>query len=119
MIDFIREQLLLFGLDITSIRKAELASEEALVNVVEHGYKGSIGQIEIEMDESVSQINITIRDRGPAFNPLEQQVGFNPLETLEERKIGGLGILFMRQYVDAIHYSREGEMNILMLVKHR
>lgn len=119
MIDFIRDHLVIFGLDLTSIRKTELASEEALVNVIEHGYKGLDGEIKIEMGEIQHKIHITIRDHGPAFNPLDQEVGFDPNATLEERNIGGLGILFMRQYVDEIHYSREGDENVLTLVKRK
>ncbi len=119
MVDFIREQLVLFGLDVTSVRKVELASEEALINVIMHGYKGLSGQIDIEMQTTDDKISIIIKDQGPLFNPLEQDVGFDPSATLEERKIGGLGILFMRQYVDEIHYSREEDTNVLILVKQK
>jgi anti-sigma regulatory factor (Ser/Thr protein kinase) len=119
MIHWIREQLFALGLDETNVRKTELASEEALVNVMDHGYKGKSGRIEIEILSSSSQIEIVIRDWGVAFNPLEQEVGFDPLATLEEREIGGLGILFMRQYVDEIQYLRKGDANVLTLIKYK
>ena len=119
MIDWIRAQLILFGLDQTNVRKSELASEEALVNVIEHGYKGLPGEIKIEVIGSEREIRIVIQDRGPAFNPLKQQVGFDPSATLDEREIGGLGILFMRQYMDDVLYSRNGDTNILTLIKHK
>ena len=83
MIDWIRAQLLGFGLDQTNVRKTELSSEEALVNVIEHGYKGLPGQINIALIDSEMEIRIIFEDRGPAFNPLKQQVGFDPSATLE------------------------------------
>jgi serine/threonine-protein kinase RsbW len=117
MIHWIRLQLHSLGLDETNIRKTELASEEALVNIIKHGYKNQTGKIEIELHASNSQIEIVLRDYGPAFNPLEREISFNPLATLEERSIGGLGILFIRQYMDEVRYRREKRANVLILIK--
>jgi anti-sigma regulatory factor (Ser/Thr protein kinase) len=117
MIRWIRLQLDTLGLDETNIRKTELASEEALVNIIKHGYKKQVGEIEIELRAFDSQIEILLRDRGPAFNPLEQEISFNPLATLEERNPGGLGILFIRKYMDEVRYQREEGTNVLTLIK--
>ena len=35
----------------------------------------------------------------------------------EERPIGGLGIHLVRQLMDEVHYERQGDKNILTLVK--
>jgi serine/threonine-protein kinase RsbW len=121
MILWIRGHLLTLSLNETKVKQTELACEEALVNIIDYGYKelsGDIaGDIEIEITEVDKKIEILIRDRGEPFNPLEQEVGFDPLATLEERKIGGLGILFMRQYVDEIRYEYLDGANSLTLVK--
>lgn len=119
MIRWIRQEAILLGLDETSVRQTELASEEALVNIIDHGYKGTVGQITIELQDSGSHIEIVIRDKSPFFNPLEHAIEFDPLATLEERQIGGLGILFIRQYMDEVHYQREGEANVLTLIKKK
>ncbi len=117
MIHWIRLQLGSLGLDETNIRKTELASEEVLVNIIKHGYKKQVGKVEIELRVCDSHIEILFRDYGPPFNPLEREISFNPLATLEERNLGGLGILFIRQYMDEVRYRREEKANVLMLVK--
>ena len=117
MLQWVREQLRANGLDEVSIRKVELASEEALVNIIRHAYKETAGVVEINIQKVKKQIEIEIRDNGPSFNPLKQEIAFNPMASLEEREIGGLGILFIRQYMDEVRYRREGNANILILVK--
>ena len=117
MIHWIRLQLYSHGLDETNIRKTELASEEALVNIIKHGYKKQAGTVEIELKAFETHIEILLRDYGPAFNPLEQEIAFNPLATLEERSLGGLGILFIRKYMDEVRYWRDKNMNVLVLIK--
>lgn len=118
MLSWIREQLRKNGLDDISSRKVELASEEALVNIIRHAYKETAGMVEINVRKAPKkQIEIEIRDNGPSFNPLKQEIAFNPMASLEEREIGGLGILFIRQYMDEVRYRRESNANILILVK--
>lgn len=117
MLHWIRSQLRAFGLDETKIRQTELASEEALVNIIRHGYQEKAGKIEIALDEKKGQMEVVIRDYGPAFNPLEKELNFNPHATLEERDIGGLGILFIRECMDEVRYARENDANVLTLIK--
>jgi serine/threonine-protein kinase RsbW len=117
MIHWIRLRLNSLGLDETNLRKAELASEEVLVNIIKHGYKKQTGKIEIELQMLHSHIEILFRDYGPPFNPLEREISFNPFATLEERRPGGLGILFIRQYMDEVRYRREKNANVLMLIQ--
>ncbi|MDE3045607.1 MAG: ATP-binding protein [Verrucomicrobiota bacterium] len=118
MLRWIHEQLALHGLDEVNARKVELASEEALVNIIQHAYKNTEGEVDIEIKEGEgNRIEIEIRDSGPPFNPLKQKTTFDPLASLEEREIGGLGILFIRQYMDDVRYRRDGSANVLTLVK--
>ena len=118
MLAWLRKHLHTLGCDEINIRKIELATEEALVNIIEHAYREKPGDLSIELRHpTASQFELVLKDQGPPFNPLHQQTGFDPLATLEERKIGGLGIFFMRQYMDKIHYTRIGEMNVLTLIK--
>ena len=37
---------------------------------------------------------------------------------IEERKIGGLGVYFIRSIMDEVHYRREQDRNILTLIKY-
>ena len=118
ILHWIRDELLSIGFDEPSIRKVELASEEALVNVIHHAYKGKEGNIEIEiLSFPKSHVKIIISDEGIPFNPLDVEISMNPLESLEERKEGGLGLLFMKQYMDEIYYDHKKNKNILTLIK--
>ncbi len=118
MLHWIRERLLLNGFDSDAIGKVELASEEALVNVIRHAYSDTEGTIGIDLFlHPQSHVEIIITDQGPPFNPLAKELQINPFASLEERVEGGLGILFMKQYMDEIRYERKSEKNILTLVK--
>lgn len=117
MLQWIREQLVTAQFDAASLHKIEVASEEALVNIIEHGYQDVPGSIEIMVERGEKAVAITIRDQGPSFNPLQRDITFDRMAGLDEREIGGLGILFMREYMDEMHYKREGDTNVLTLVK--
>jgi sigma-B regulation protein RsbU (phosphoserine phosphatase) len=57
-----------------------------------------------------------ISDSGIAFNPTEAVKADTTLSA-EERPIGGLGILLMRELMDFINYERIDGRNILTLTK--
>lgn len=95
--------------------RIRLASEEALVNVILHAYSGAEGQVEARFSETgEGALNVEIRDRGSFFDPLN--VGKPDFAgDLAERKVGGLGIFFIREVTDRMGYRREGEENVLTL----
>ena len=98
MLHWIRGELIRTGFDESTIRKLELASEEALVNVIRHAYKEQQGSIEIDIHSNPkNSLRLSLGWRIP-FNPLSLETKVDPLAPLEERTEGGLGILFMRQY---------------------
>lgn len=95
--------------------RIRLASEEALVNVILHAYRGAEGPVDVAWENTPEPaLVIVIRDQGPAFDPLASE---NPdiASGLEERKVGGLGIFFIREVTDRVHYRRENESNVLTL----
>lgn len=102
--------------DARALRKVELASEEALVNIIRHAYQNRPEKIEIDVKIfPKSQVEITFKDRGPPFNPLQAPPP-DLSAPLEERQLGGLGIHFIRQNTDEMRYSREGDQNVLVLI---
>lgn len=120
MLSWIRQQLAQAGMDESSMHKVEIASEEALVNIIRHAYKNRAGDIEIHIQEGEPFfVEITIRDHGPPFNPLERDITFDRTAGIDEREVGGLGILFMREYMDEVRYRREEDANVLSLIKKR
>ena len=118
MLLWIRKHLTDAGIDAQVVKKIELASEEAIVNVIQHAYENKMGMIELIFNRNESGIEISIVDSGPPFNPLLSAPSVNKETPLEEREAGGLGIFFLRKCVDDIRYRREGHSNILTLIKH-
>lgn len=103
----------------SEMRRIEVALEEALVNIIHYAYLDQAGEIEITCKYFPGKrIEIIIKDYGVPFNPLEGDQSIDKAAPLQQRSIGGLGISFMKELMDKMEYSREGEANILTLKKH-
>ena len=117
ILEWVRLRLAKKGLEMAAIRRLELASEEALVNVINHGYEGRMGKIEIGLHTSSDFVQIVIRDWGPPFDPLANAPEVDPSAPLEARKKGGLGIFLIQQIMDELVYQRENDANVLIMIK--
>jgi len=96
-------------------QRIELVVEEALVNVFTHAYKKTAGDVEIRcVTAAEGTLTIEIRDSGVSFNPLGYAAP-NLHADLAHRKIGGLGVFFIRQMTNQLTYRREGTINSLTL----
>ena len=98
--------------------KIRLSIEETVENVVQYAYKDSIGWMEVEtnLDDKALMLTVTLKDAGKPFNPLEMP---DPdiTSSVEERKIGGLGIYLCKQLMDEVLYRYEDGCNILTMKK--
>ncbi len=94
--------------------KLQIAVEEALVNIIQHGHKDSNGTIELTTDSKDPHLFfLQIRDQGIEFNPLA-----TPKRNLEEiKEEGGRGIPLILGLFDSVEYSFKARTNILTL-KH-
>lgn len=98
-------------------RQLRLAVEEAVVNVIDYAYPvGNEGKIEVRALSDGKSLKVVITDSGVPFDPTEKARADTTLSA-EDRQIGGLGILLVRELMDTINYEREGGKNILTLVK--
>ena len=107
------------GLDDTAVCRCQLAVDEACTNIIEHAYQGEgHGDIDIRCQPDSGELIITIVDQGQPFDPAS--VPEPKLNTsLEDTQVGGLGIYFMRQVMDAVEFSYTEHGNKLVLVKRR
>jgi anti-sigma regulatory factor (Ser/Thr protein kinase) len=94
----------------------EIAMEEAVVNVINHA-KSSAMSIYFKHEPNQT-IEFRVKDNGPPFNPLDVIQTIQTEWELEEREPGGLGLTIIRNYMDVLLYRREGEQNILILIKN-
>lgn len=104
-----------------------LCLEEAASNVVMHGEADangadgagadgtSAGFVALWVEPDREVLRVTLEDRCGAFDPLDVPAPDLPT-TLEDARVGGLGVHLMRQYARAISYERVGDVNRLMLV---
>jgi serine/threonine-protein kinase RsbW len=95
----------------------ELALEEIFVNVVMHGAPaGRRAQVEVSFALDDGDLTLMIEDDGPPFDPLSLPPP-DVTASLEDRKVGGLGVFLVRKTMDAVGYRRIAERNQLSLRK--
>lgn len=102
--DFVNDALTQFGADQATTFKVQLSIDEACTNVIKHAYSGGSGPLTLTMELVGNDLIITIGDRGKPFDPgIVPPPDFD--SDVEKRRIGGLGIHFMRTLMDEISYS--------------
>lgn len=100
-----------------AVSEIVLAVNEAVTNIIVHGYGRNSGFLEIVIRRDGADIIVILRDNAPPFDPNT----FPPPDItlpLEQRKPGGMGIHMMRNFVDEMNYRKAAEdVNELVLVK--
>lgn len=118
--DFIAEKMRNSGVkEEKDIFEVQLAVDEACTNIIEHAYSGEKGGkiwIKCRLSESKKEFIVKIIDSGTPFNP-ETVLSPNTGAKLDERKIGGLGIFFMKQMMQSIKYVFTNKENELTMIK--
>jgi sigma-B regulation protein RsbU (phosphoserine phosphatase) len=121
LIAFIGKELDAAGCPDRERGQIELAVEEVFVNIANYAYdKENPGEAVVECGvipaPDGAEVTVVFRDRGRPFNPLER-VDPDTHAPLEDRKIGGLGLLIVKKTMDTIYYSRENDVNRLEFSK--
>jgi len=104
------------GLNKTDLARLELAIEESVVNIISYAFPGRKGEIEMSCESRKDSIVIELKDNGLPFNPLEKE---DPdiTASVEDRKVGGLGIYLVKNIMDEVSYKYHDGCNILTLLK--
>ena len=77
---------------------------------------GTSGEISVKAIADCQLLRFIITDKGKAFDPTQIKKTDTTLNA-EDRPIGGLGILLVRELMDSVNYERVGGCNILTLSK--
>lgn len=104
-----------YGLTPDKVFQLNLAMEEAVVNVMNYAYPGEENRtFTVEATPGDDNIVFVIDDEGIPFDPTKAE---EPDITLsaEERPIGGLGIMLVRQFMKEVEYERTDGHNRLIL----
>jgi serine/threonine-protein kinase RsbW len=100
------------------ILDTQLAVEEAVTNVIVHGYREQGGEVGVTCRATRGIVEVQIEDTAPPFDPLSLPEP-DLTADIEERQVGGLGIFLIRRVMDGIVYRHENGKNILVLVKRK
>ena len=116
--DFMKSMMEKLCIEKSLAQRLRLAVEEAVVNVIEYAYPaGTEGDITVEWLCDGRNLHIKIKDAGVPFDPTAKEMADTTLSA-EDRQIGGLGILLVRELMDCINYERIDGNNVLTLVKN-
>ncbi|GIK51346.1 MAG: ATP-binding protein [Planctomycetaceae bacterium] len=105
------------------INKVVLAVDEAVANIIQHGYVGrDDGKVEVQIEADGSRFTIRILDSGISYDTAKGANANADLDLKSHISAGskrGLGLFIMRKVMDEVQYSsREGQQNVLTLVKY-
>ena len=115
--DFIEAVAERLGIEPSTALQLQLAVEEAVVNVMDYAYPpDSVGEVSVATTSDGQCLKIVITDSGIPFDPTEQEKADISL-SVEERQIGGLGILLVNEIMDTVSYERKDGKNVLTLTK--
>lgn len=106
------------GLDTKVTFQLKLILEELITNIISYGYEDEKEhEIVLHVHRKEKEISITIIDDGKPFNPVDSEPPDTSL-SVDERAIGGLGIHFVKSYIDLIQYQRINNENRLTMIKN-
>lgn len=95
----------------------QVALDEILTNIVDYGYRDDAEhEIRIFLRVVDNVLEATIEDDGTPFNPLGVAAP-NTSAPLRERKIGGVGVHFVKNLMSEVRYDRIDDRNRLVLKK--
>lgn len=99
--------------------KVNVVLDELLSNIVKYSFPDDA---EYEIDITVElfttgKLIIQLTDAGVPFNPFETPEPDLSIP-LEDREIGGLGILLVKKLMDSYSYKRQVNLNITSMIKN-
>ncbi|WPL16515.1 Phosphoserine phosphatase RsbU [Thiorhodovibrio winogradskyi] len=106
------------GIDEKTLYQLNLALDELVTNIIHHAYPdGQAHSFNLLLQRLEDRIEAELSDDGIPFNPLEMPEP-DTQAAIDSRQIGGLGIHFVRQTMDEVHYRFEQGHNHLRLIKY-
>lgn len=118
VLNFINKQLESLKYSQRALFQLELSVEEAFVNIANYAYENHNGEVVVcsKIDKNPLNIIVQFIDTGIPYNPLENK--YTDISSdLDEKKIGGLGILLIKKNVDYVSYEYKDGKNILTIGK--
>jgi serine/threonine-protein kinase RsbW len=94
------------GAPARALRDITLIIDELFTNSVCHGYQGRAdGWVQLRVWRQGMRLRLQLRDGAPAFDPCDL-TGPDIALPLDQRRPGGLGLVFIRRLSDEMRYQR-------------
>ena len=110
-LDFIRNALA--GLQPKTIASVLNASDEIMSNIV--NYSDAL-EFAVAVERGHDRLRLRFSDGGKPYNPLSH-VDPDTHAAIEDRPIGGLGLVVVKRLADRVTYVRESGRNVLAIIK--
>ena len=101
------------------IFKVNLVLEELGINIMDYGHDEGEHEFEIFVNSDEEAITIEVVDDGRPFDPLNDAPKVDIESSVQDRRVGGLGLHIVRTTMDELSYKREQGKNHLTLVARR
>jgi len=118
VLDFVDEELEAYECGIREQMAIHVAIDELFANISMYAYTPGTGSVTIgvELFSDPKAVEITFTDSGIPFDPLKKADPDTAL-SLEEREVGGMGILIVKKSMDAVRYVYADGKNNLTIRK--
>lgn len=103
------------GLNFADTNALTLAAEELFANTIEHSHPPA-NWVEFSLARADESVIATYADDAPPFDPTLQSES-DTKAPVETRRIGGLGIHFIRKSMQNFQYARLGNRNLLLFTR--
>lgn len=95
-----------------------LAIEEAISNIIRHGYPANKeGEITLLTSVAPGILTARIIDNGISFDPTERNTDADNIISLDQQLTQGLGLFLIRRTMDKVEYHSTESQNELTLIK--
>jgi len=113
---FVEKTAVSFGGTPDAISELVVSTNEAITNILNHGYHHHAGDIEMMVARQKDRLIIRLRDRAYPFDPTTVPKP-DITQPLAERTPGGLGVHMMREFTDELSYrtTKNGENELIMI----
>ena len=118
VIEFVDEMLEEYGCGMKEQMAIDVAADELFANIAHYAYNPETGYatVKVEVVEDPLSVEITFVDNGKPYDPLAK-ADPDTTQSIEDREIGGMGILIVKKSMDAVDYEYKDGKNILTIKK--
>jgi serine/threonine-protein kinase RsbW len=105
------------GLGRQTCLRLTLLVEELFTNTVIHGHGADSDEpVRLECQVTPGRIALVYEDTGPAHDPFAHVIAPDDTAEVEDRPVGGLGVLLVSAMAQQVEYGRVGDRNRISLV---